>query len=367
MKQRASGLRLPRPRLLGLFGLAGLLLVAGVLAGCSAGAYYWQAFSGQMEVGRLARPVDEVIAEPTTPAETRRRLAYAKVAREFASRELHLPDNASYRQYTDLKRNYVVWNVFAAPALSLKLETHCFPVAGCVPYRGYFSEADAEGYAAELRAKGLDVYSGGVPAYSTLGWFSDPLLNTFIRFPDLEIARLIFHELAHQVAYAQNDSTFNESFATAVEEEGLRRWMAGHASAEQRAQYETFGQRRRELMALLRGTRQKLEVAYKAGSDAEKLAGKNAVLAEMRADYERLKVGWGGFTGYDAWLLKDLNNAKLGSISTYTQQVPAFTALLKRENGDLAKFYVEVKALAALPKSERSRRLDELAGTAVKD
>lgn len=356
-------LRLKHPRLTGALGVAGLLAVGGVLGGCTAGAYYWQAFSGQMEMGRLARPVDEVIAESTTPAETRRRLEYAKLAREFASRELSLPDNASYRRYADLKRNYVVWNVFAAPALSLKLETHCFPVAGCVPYRGYFSETDANAYAAELRAKGLDVYSGGVPAYSTLGWFSDPLLNTFIRFPELEIARLIFHELAHQVAYAQNDSTFNESFATTVEEEGLRRWMVLHATPEQKAQYELYAQRRRDLMALLRGTRQKLDEAYKqAGSDADKLAAKNAVFDAMRADYASLKAAWGGFTGYDAWLLKDLNNAKLGSISTYTQQVPAFNALLGRGNGDLAKFYVEVKALAALPKDERNRRLDELAG-----
>lgn len=338
-------------------------MVAAMLAGCSAGAYYWQAFNGQMEVRRLSRPVDEVIAEPGTSAEVRRRLEYARLARDFASAELHLPDNRSYRLYADLKRNYVVWNVFAAPALSLSLETHCFPVAGCVSYRGYFSEADANAYAAELRARGLDVYSGGVPAYSTLGWFDDPLLNTFMRYPELEIARLIFHELGHQVVYVKDDSIFNESFATAVEEEGLKRWMAGHATPEQGAQYAAFGARREQVMALLRATRDKLARVYaQPGTREQGLAAKAAVFDEMRAEYDKLKTGWGGYSGYDGMLLKDLNNAKLGSIAAYSQQVPAFSALLRRENGDLVRFYAKAKELAALPKEERNRRLAEMAG-----
>jgi predicted aminopeptidase len=342
--------------------LLALLAIAGtVLAGCSAGAYYWQAFNGQMEVRRLSRPVDEVIAEPGTTSEIRSRLEYARTARDFASTALNLPDNRSYRLYADLKRSYVVWNVFAAPALSLRLETHCFPIAGCVSYRGYFSEAAADAYAADLRAKGLDVYTGGVPAYSTLGWFDDPLLNTFMRYPELEIARLIFHELGHQVVYVQGDSTFNESFATTVEEEGLRRWMAGHATPAQKAQYAAFDERRAQVMALLRGTREKLAKVYAESASKEQgQVAKRAVLDETRAQYAQLKAGWGGYSGYDAFLLKDLNNAKLGSIATYTQDVPAFTALLKRENGDLPRFYAQVKELAALSKEERDRRLAEL-------
>jgi predicted aminopeptidase len=353
-------------RLVLLLVLGGM--VAVLLAGCSAGAYYWQAFNGQMELRRLSRPVDEVIAEPGTAEQIRRRLEYARTARDFASAQLHLPDNRSYRLYADLKRNFVVWNVFAAPALSVTLETHCFPVAGCVPYRGYFSEAAADAYAAQLRARGLDVYTGGVPAYSTLGWFDDPLLNTFMRYPELEIARLIFHELGHQVVYVKNDSTFNESFATTVEEEGLRRWMAGHATPEQKAQYQTFAGRRVQVMALLLSTRGKLELVYaQAATPEQGLAAKRAVFDDLRAQYAQLKAGWGGYSGYDGLLLKDLNNAKLGSIATYTRNVPAFNALLAREKGDLPNFYARVKELAALPRDEREQRLADLGGPLAAD
>jgi len=342
--------------------LAAALGAGALLPGCTATSYYWQAFTGQMEVRRLSRPVEEVIAAPDTNADLKRRLEYARVAREFASSELGLPNNKSYRIYADLKRSAIVWNVFAAPALSLKLETHCFPIAGCVSYRGYFSEADANAYAEELRARGLDVYSGGVPAYSTLGWFDDPLLNTFIRYPELEIARLIFHELAHQVAYAKGDSTFNESFATAVEDEGLRRWMVAHATPEQKSQFELFASRRKDLMEMLRRTREKLDAVYKQPlGDEQKAAGKQAVLAGMREEYAQLRNGWGGFAGYDAWLAKDLNNAKLGSIATYNQLVPHFQALLKREHNDLPRFYAQVKELAGLSREERNRKLAELA------
>jgi predicted aminopeptidase len=256
-------------------------------------------------------------------------------------------------------------NVFAAPPLSLDLKTQCFPVAGCVTYRGYFSRDDARAYAEKLRAEGLDVYSGGVPAYSTLGYFNDPLLNTFIRYPELEIARLIFHELGHQVAYAQGDSTFNESFATAVEEEGLRRWIVAHASTEQKTRYDQFVERRDSVMDLMHHTRDKLEQIYaQPGSDAEKQAAKEAAFADLRRQYEQLKTGWGGYKGYDAWIAEDLNNAKLGSISTYSKLVPAFNALLAQEHGDLPKFYARVKQLAAQPKEERDRQLAALGAPA---
>lgn len=348
------------------------LAVAILLSGCSTVSFYWQAFAGQMELTRLARPLEEVTADPQTPADLKRRLAYAQRAREFASRELGLPDNASYRRYADLKRPYVVWNVFAASPLSLDLKTQCYPVAGCVVYRGFFAREAAEAHAAALRGEGLDVYVGGVPAYSTLGWFADPLLSTFIRYPDLEIARLIFHELAHQVAYVRDDSTFNESFAVAVEVAGLARWMRANAGPADRAAHEAYMQRRRELMRLLLAARHDLGAAYvTAADDAAKLEAKRRILAGVANDYAVLKLRWNlpeaQARAYDEFMLKDLNNAKIGSIATYTRRVPQFTALLDSAGGDMARFYDEVRVLAALGKEERNRRLDALAPIAKED
>ena len=342
-----------------------LPLAALLLSGCSTLSFYWQAFNGQMEVTRLARPLEEVVADPATSADIRRRLAYAQRVRDYASSELGLPDNASYRRYADLKRPFVVWNVFAAPALSLDLRTQCFPVAGCVVYRGFFAREAAESHAAGLRSEGLDVALGGVPAYSTLGWFADPLLNTFIRYPDLDIARLIFHELAHQVAYVRDDSTFNESFAVAVEQEGLRRWMIANADDADRAAYSAHAGRRRDLMRLMLGARRELgEVYATAVDDGAKQQAKARILRSLVDRYTAQKAQWNlgeaQLRVYDDWVLKDLNNAKLGSIATYTQRVPQFAALLAEVGGDLGRFYGAVAALAALPKAERERRLDQL-------
>ena len=348
-----------------------LPLAALLLGGCSTLSFYWQAFNGQMEVTRLARPLEEVVADPATSADIRRRLAYAQRVRDYASSELGLPDNASYRRYADLKRPFVVWNVFAAPALSLELRTQCFPVAGCVVYRGFFAREAAESHAAGLRSEGLDVALGGVPAYSTLGWFADPLLNTFIRYPDLDIARLIFHELAHQVAYVRDDSTFNESFAVAVEQEGLRRWMIANADDADRAAYSAHAARRRDLMRLMLGARRELGEAYAtAADDGAKQQAKARILRSLVDRYAAQKAQWNlgeaQLRAYDDWVLKDLNNAKLGSIATYTQRVPQFAALLAEVGGDLGRFYGAVAALAALPKAERERRLDQL-GTLAKE
>lgn len=357
-----------RPLVLSALLLTSVLL----LPGCSALSYYWQAFNGQMEVGRRARPVEDVLADGAASAELKRKLAYAQRAREFASRELGLPDNQSYRRYADVQRPYVVWNVFSAPALSLRLNTHCFPVAGCVPYRGYFAEEAAQREAAALRAAGDDVYVGGVPAYSTLGWFDDPLLNTFIHYPDLEIARLIFHELAHQVAYVKDDAAFNESYAVAVEEEGLKRWAAANADADADAnananaaevrRYEAFRARQRELVNLLMRTRTALTALYEsAADDAARRAGKAGAIGALKAEYETLKRGW-NLTAeetrrYDDWFYRDLNNARLGSTAIYTGHVAAFARLLVREGGSMEAFHKTVKALAALPREERIKQL----------
>jgi predicted aminopeptidase len=252
--------------------------------------------------------------------------------------------------------------VFAAPEFSVEPRQSCFPVAGCVAYRGYYLQADAEAYAAGLRKDGYDVFVHGVPAYSTLGWFDDPVLNTFVRYPDAELARLVFHELAHQVVYVKGDTTFDESFAVAVEEEGVRRWLARNATPAERDAYAAGRKRRAEFVGLVLRYRERLEAFYREPLPVEaKRAGKSARLAEMGSDYRALKERrWGGFAGYDRWFDGGVNNAKLASVATYEELVPAFRALLARERGDLPAFYAAVKALASLDKPERDRALAAL-------
>jgi predicted aminopeptidase len=252
----------------------------------------------------------------------------------------------------------VVWNVFAAPEFSVQPLQSCFPFAGCVSYRGYFARQGAESYAAVLAGEGHDVYIGGVPAYSTLGWFADPVLSTFIHFPETEVARLVFHELAHQVAYARDDTVFNESFAVAVEQEGVRRWLARGGDAGAREQFERGRRIRAEFTALVLKHRGRLEALYRTrlAPDAMR-ARKREILAELESEYRMLRAGWGGFSGYDAWFAGDPNNAQLASVAAYSQQVPAFESLLAREGGRLPGFYAAVRELAALPKEERDARM----------
>jgi predicted aminopeptidase len=343
--------------------LAGTAAAIAVAAGCSTFAYYGQAIDGHLEMMRRAEPIAPQIADPATPAELRARLARALEIREFASRELGLPDNGSYRTYADLGRPYVVWNVFAAPEFSVEPRQSCFPVAGCVAYRGYYRQAAADDYGDGLRKGGDDVYVYGVVAYSTLGWFDDPVLNTFVRYPDAELARLVFHELAHQVVYVKGDTMFNESFAVAVEEEGVRRWLDRHGTPAERDAYAAGRQRRADFVRLALRYRGELERLYREPlSDEAKRAGKRQRLAEMDTEYRALKAGrWGGFAGYDRWFDGGVNNAKLGSVATYEELVPAFRALLARENGDLPRFYAVVKQLAKLDKAEREAELAALA------
>jgi len=342
-------------------GLAAALAIACLAGGCSTVGYYMQAIGGQMELMRKARPIRELLADPSTDAELKRRLERVVQIRNFASTALHLPDNESYRRYADIKRPYVVWNVFATPELSVQPKEWCFPFAGCVGYKGYFADADAQRLAAELRAQGYDVYTGGVPAYSTLGWFKDPVLNTFIRYPESEIARLIFHELAHQVAYAKGDTTFNESFAVAVEEAGVQRWLAAHGTAEQKAAFDRAQIHRIGFMDIVARYRERLAQVYAQPVDAaEKRAQKAQAFAQMRADYQTLKQSWDGFAGYDAWFGQPLNNAQLASVAIYTQLVPAFQALLREQDNDLPRFYAEVKRLAGLSQAERGAAMQRL-------
>ena len=349
--------------------LAALMLVAALVAGCASPAYYIQAIGGQLEILRASRPLSEAGEDQAVPAALRQRLVVAAQMRDFASRELGLPDNGSYRKYADLGRPYVTWNVFAAAPLSLEAKQWCFPIAGCVGYRGYFSEAAAREFAAGLRAGGEDVYVGGVAAYSTLGWFDDPILNTFVRYPDIELARLLFHELAHQVVYVSGDTVFNESFAVAVEEAGVTRWVEAHGTPEQHEVFVRMEQRRSDFHALIKAARDRLAHLYTGpGEPADKLAEKAHVLAQMQVDYRAMRDDkWGGFAGYDRWFAGDINNAKLASVGLYLDLVPAFRALLAENGNDLRRFYAAVKALAALPPEQRKARLALAAASADQD
>ena len=352
--------------------VAGLVTCVGLalLAGCTSLSYYSQSIAGHLDILRAARPIAEWLADPAAPAALKLRLEKVRAIRAFAARDLALPDNKSYTTYADLHRPYALWNVFATPELSLTLKQWCFPVVGCVSYRGYYDKAEADAYAAALRAAGDDVYVGGVPAYSTLGYTTDPVLSTFIGYPEGEVARLIFHELAHQVVYVQGDSTFNESFAVAVEEEGVKRWFAAeaaaHADPAPAEAYRLVVARKTSFVALLARHRDALAMIYAEATDAAaKRAAKSAEFAALHADYDAAKRDPAsplhGFAGYDRYFAQTLNNANLAAVATYTQRVPAFAKLLNGEHGDLPTFYAAVRGLAKLPEGARNARLDGLA------
>jgi len=332
------------------------------LPGCTAIEYYAQAAGGHLEVMRRAVPIEERLREPDTPDALRAKLERALAIREFASRELALPDNGSFRRYADLGRPFVLWNVFAAPEFSVTPVESCFLFAGCVSYRGFYSEQAAQRDAAALAREGYDVYIGGVPAYSTLGWFDDPVLSTFIQYPETEVARIVFHELAHQVAYVKDDTAFNESFAATVEEEGVRRWLEREGTPAKLQAYERMQGIRREFAAFMLKYRGRLAEFYgRPATPEEKRAGKQRIFSQMQDEYRMLKAAWGGFAGYDRLFAGGANNALLASFAAYTELVPAFRALLARKQNDLAAFYAAVRALARSSKSERDAQLTDLA------
>lgn len=337
--------------------------LAALAAGCSHINYFVQAAHGQLTLMAEARPIDEWLANPHTSDKLKDKLAKVKEIRAFAAKELGLPDNESYKTYADLQRPYVLWNVIATPELSLKPKQWCFPVAGCVNYRGYYSKEEAQSYAAELRKAKYDVDVSGVPAYSTLGWFKDPVLSTFIQYPDAQLARLVFHELAHQVVYASGDSKFNESFAVAVEEAGVERWLARYGDEKMRKSFADYESRKRDFLALLLKIRRGLDENYKSdATDHEKRLRKAELFRALQDDYQTLKVSWGGYGGYDRWFAEPLSNAHLSIVATYHDFVPGFRAILAQQK-NLGQFYDAVKKLAALDKSERHQQLVELGKT----
>lgn len=343
------------------------VVAALACSGCADTRYYWQSVSGHLQLMQAARPVSQWLADAQTPVALKERLALAQRVRHFAVTDLGLPDNASYHRYADLQRRAVVWNVVAAPSDSLTLKTWCFPVAGCVGYRGYFDETQARGAALELAQSGLETSVYGVPAYSTLGWLNwvggDPLLNTFIHYPEGELARMIFHELAHQVLYVKDDTLFNESFATAVERLGTQRWLATQASESARREYAVFDARRQQFRALCLTTRQRLAEVYKpnrplALTGIGQIAMKNEVMSAFRQDYAQLKKSWGGYAGYDGWVAR-ANNASFGAQAAYDELVPGFEALFARQGHDWQRFYDAVKQLAQHSAAERTRALQQ--------
>jgi len=322
-----------------------LVIAVAALSGCETTGYYAQAISGHLSVMRAARPLDAWLADPATPVDLRSRLETARRIREFASRELSLPENGSYNSYADLGRAYVAWNVYAAPVFSVEPKQECFPITGCVSYRGFFSEDQARRHAEKLRLAGNDVYIGGVPAYSTLGWFDDPLLSTFIRYSDAQLARLLFHELAHQQVYARDDTTFNESFAVAVEEEGVRRWLRAQGREADLDAFRAMQGRKRELASRVEAVRRNLENVYKSNiSPEEKRKAKAEEFAKLRAEYGVI-------------IPAEPNNAFLVSISVYTQMVPGFERLLAESGGNLPAFYARVRELAKAEKTARELAL----------
>jgi predicted aminopeptidase len=335
-----------------------IALAASGLVGCSSISYYAQAVGGHIEVMQAARPIDDLLDDPGTEPALKKKLGEVKLIREFAVSELGLPDNGSYRSYADVGRPFVVWNVFAVPEFSLEPHKWCEPMVGCAGYRGFFSKAAAEQLARSLKEEGYDTHVGGVTAYSTLGYLSDPVLNTFLRFGSAEVARHIFHELAHQKIFASGDTVFNESFATAVENEGLRRWLAHQGNPELGRKLAVRYKREVMFIDLVTAYRSKLREVYSANLPVEgKRQAKAETISEMRRAYGVLKTSWEGASDYEQWFEQTPNNAKLATISMYTQLVPTFEAILEQEGHDLGRFYQRVAQLAALPYDERQRAL----------
>jgi len=337
---------------------AALAAACLLLGGCST-TYLLQAAGGEWHVLHARVPIDTLLADAHTPPELRARLQQVRAARQFAAQQLGLPDNASYRSYADIGRPYVVWNVVATPEFSVHPQRWCFPVAGCVAYRGYFQERRAREFAAGLALRGNDVAVEGVAAYSTLGRFADPVLSSMLRYGDDELAAIVFHELAHQLLYVRDDSEFNEAFATTVESAGLERWLAYQGQTGRMQAFRADQQHEQAFVALLARSRARLAVLYASGeASTEMRARKAALFAVLAADMRALEQREGErYPLFDEWIAAGLNNARLAALATYYDCVPGFTQLLAQQGGELPRFYAAVRELAKLPRAVRHARL----------
>lgn len=352
----------PRYRIPILAGLA-VLAVSLVLCSCASVRYYGHVAHGEASLLLHRRSLARVTADPSTSPILAARLRLAAAARQFASTRLNLPDNRSYRSYVALDRRFVVWNVFAAPRYSVDAVPQCFPIAGCVAYRGYFRRSLAEQAAAGLKAKGLDVWVGGVPAFSTLGWFADPLLSSMMRWDDDELAGTIFHELAHQKIYVRGDTAFNESFATFVQQEGLNQWRRARGLPPPDPAGQAMDDQFTDLVLALRHT---LRTDYaRGGGDAVLAAVKRADIDAFRQRYRAWRDrSWPGNPRYDAWVAAPINNARLLPFGLYDAWVPAFAELFRQVDRSWPAFYARVRVLAKLEPGRRRRALADLNGEA---
>jgi predicted aminopeptidase len=338
-----------------------LLLAMLCIGSCGTVGYYYQSVHGHFSLLGDSRPIQELLQDEKLDADLRQKLQLVLEMRAFASAEMGLPRNGSYLSYADLNREAVVWSVVATQEFSVEPKQWCYPVIGCASYRGYFKKGQAQEYADDLKKNGLDVTLLPNPAYSTLGWFDDPLPSTVIRWPEPQLAGLIFHELAHQQLYIADDSPFNEAFAMTVEQVGIERWVKTRHDQTGLKQWRQRKQRRDEFVRLLLDARARLQRLYasKVSVDAMRTR-KQTEFARLRHEYLRLKRGWQGYGGFDHWFDEDLNNARLASVATYDRYVPAFLKLLQESNGDLQRFYQVCKQLGELPPEQRTAQLDGL-------
>jgi len=334
-----------------------LLLLSVLLSGCGSVGYYTQAVKGHCQVVSRQTSCDKLVANTNTAPELKAKLELANALCTFAEQDLDLPTAGAYQRYADLERPYVVWNVYAAPAYSLEAKTWWYPFVGSLDYRGYFNEDAAHKYAGKLEKQGLDVFVEGVQAYSTLGWFRDPLLNTFLYHPEPILAEILFHELAHQKVFVSGDTDFNEAFATVVAKVGVRRWLEAQNDVTLLEQYEAALERENAFVQLVQQSRSELETLYAVEPNTDLEADKQRVINGLRQDYEVLLVQTDLYKGYEAWFAENLNNAKLNSIATYYDLVPAFDRLLASHDGNLEAFYAAVHGLTKLTESERQEQL----------
>lgn len=336
-----------------------LVLIASILflPACSQFSYYAQSINGQWEVNRLRKPIDNILANEKTSAALKKRLSLVKEARRFASQNLLLPENKSYTEYVDLQRDYIVWNIIHTKPLSIEAETSCFLVVGCLSYRGYFKKETAIENAKSLKAEGYDVYLGGVAAYSTLGWFNDPVLNTMMHWDDAKLISIIFHELAHQKLYINNDTEFNEAFADAVALIGLQKWLRDNNDEKTLQEHQHKEDIHKKFVALILDYRTQLEIVYNSQlSDDDKLKRKTIIFSGLTNAYNTLKLEW-KTDDYDNWFYHNLNNAKLAAVATYRNLLPAFMSLFKEQNQNLADFYNAVDEIGKLEKNERHKKI----------
>ncbi len=338
-----------------------LMVTLILIGGCQSLGYYAQSVKGQWQVIHSSKSIDSWLQRSNTSAELRAKLEQVKSIRQFASTQLKLPDNKSYTYYADLKRPYVVWNIFAAPELSLEPYLWCYPIIGCQAYRGYFSKQPAVDLAQQIKAKGYDVSVGGVKAYSTLGWFNDPVLNTFVNYSQINLASLIFHELSHQIVYVKGDTVFNESFATLVENKGVEVWLKQQGKTEQLAWYQRNQQFENIVLDLITRYKTKLTDLYRSELEQVlKLAQKQDLFAELKLEYQKLKTDFDFKSPWDKWFAQDLNNANLVAVGTYYDKVDEFEKLFYKSGEDFSVFYAEVKRLAKLKKTQRDQYLASL-------